>query len=71
MTTFGSLTTTLAESVSSSSVLGLLALLALLGAVAALLEHTDRAARKAPDLHAATEHDRIRTEQELRVLRFR
>lgn len=61
----------LGETLTTSSVLGILALVALLGAVAALLEHTDRVARRSPDLHAGTEHDRIRTEQELRALRTR
>jgi hypothetical protein len=62
---------TVTQTLTSSSGLGILALVLLLAAVAALLEHTDRVARRSPDLHAGTEHDRIRTEQELRVLRFR
>jgi hypothetical protein len=62
---------TVTQILTSSAGLGLLALVLLLAGVAALLEHTDRVARRSPDLRAGTEYDRIRTEQELRALYLR
>lgn len=60
---------TLIQTLTSSDVLGALALVLLLAAVAVLLEHTDRVARRSPDLHAGTDEDRSRTVQELRAVR--
>ena len=59
---------TLLQTLTSSDALGALALVLLLAAVAVLLEHTDRVARRSPDLRAGTDEDRTRTAQELRAV---